>query len=247
MSPRIEQELSGRAALVTGASRRLGRAIALRLARCGMHIGIHHRSDENGARTVADEITQMGGNAHLLCADLSQAGAASALVAEAWDVLGGFFALVNNAARFERTPIETLTTQHFDEQMATNARAVMEASQAAGLRMRAAGGGAIVNILDTSAERPWGTHIAYCASKGAALNLTRSFAQALAPSVRVNGVSPGAALPVTDAKQGSGDPPGGLIGGHSGSEPIAAATELLIRHTWMTGVVINIDGGRAIS
>ena len=247
MSDNEADELRGRAALVTGASRRLGRAIALRLARGGMHVGVHYRSDESGARAVADEITQLGRRAHLLCADLSQIGAATAVVEEAWTEFGGLHCLVNNAARFERTPIETLTTTHFDEQMSANARSVMEASQAAGLAMRAAGGGAIVNILDISAERPWGTHIAYCASKGAALNMTRSFAKALAPHVRVNGVSPGAALPVTDATQGSGDPPGGLIGGHSGAEPIAAATELLIRHTWMTGVVINIGGGRSIS
>jgi NAD(P)-dependent dehydrogenase (short-subunit alcohol dehydrogenase family) len=238
--------LAGRRALVTGATRRLGAAIAERLGREGAVLALHYRSDEAGRAATSARLEDLGLPHTWLRADLGTADGGAGIVERAVESLGGLDILVNNAATFERTPIETMTVEDFDRQMAVNARSVFALSQAAGLHMRAQGGGAIVNLADVSAERPWPTHIPYCASKAAVVNMTRGFARALAPSVRVNAVAPGSALPPEDAAQGSGAA-GGLIAGHSGADAVAAGVSLLLRASYVTGVVLAIDGGRSVA
>lgn len=240
--------LDGSRILVTGATRRLGRAIALRLAARGARLCLHYRSDEAG-RAETELALDARGHATedrtWIRADLGAADACDLVATTALETWHGLDGLVNNAAMFRRTPLTEMTLGDFDEQVRVNARSVYALSLAIGKRMVAEGGGAIVNIADVSATRPWGTHVPYCASKAAVLNLTRGFARALAPAVRVNAVSPGAALPPEDAAQ-STNPPPALIAGHSGAEAIAAAVELCLTAGYLTGVDLQVDGGRSL-
>lgn len=234
--------------LITGASRRIGRAIACRLASRGATLALHYRSDEAGRAETTALLAAAGvptARVAWFAADLGDAAACAALVPQVIERLGGLDLLVNNAAMFRRTPLETLTPGDFDVHMAVNARSVYTLCTHAGQHMQASGGGAIVNLADISGRRPWGSHIPYCASKAAALNLTRGFAHALAPTVRVNAVSPGSALPPTHPSEGS-DAKETLIAGHSGAEAVAAAVELCLTASYLTGIDLVVDGGRSL-
>lgn len=246
MSNAVPNSLAGRRAIVTGATRRIGRAIAERLAAQGVLLALHYRSDEEGRRQTSEALDALEATYGWYCADLGDEAECGHLVDHAIRSLGGVDVLVNNAAMFQKTPLEDMTTEDFDRQMRVNARSVYLLSLYAGRHMKAAGGGAIVNIGDVAATRPWGTHVPYCASKAAVQNMTRGFAQALAPQVRVNAVSPGSAIPPEDAAQGSGVTDA-LIPGHSGAEAIAAAVELLLRADYVTGVDLAVDGGRLLT
>ncbi len=241
----VSESLCGERALVTGATRRIGKAIALRLAKRGVSLFLHYRGDESGKAATSGDLDAIGGTYVWHQADLGDAEACEQLVPAAVKALGGLDILVNNAAMFERTPLDPMDTDAFDRQMRVNARSVYLLSLHAGRHMQAAGAGAIVNIGDISATRPWGTHVPYCASKAAVINMTRGFARALAPEVRVNAVSPGSAVAPEDEQQGTGIT-GSLIAGHAGADAIAAAVELFLCADYLTGVDLPVDGGRSL-
>lgn len=245
MTDSSHAQLRGQRVLITGATRRIGRALALRFARAGAALHLHLRSDTDGQAATSAALDELGATYTWTAADLGDADACAALVESATKALGGIDVLVNNAAMFRRTPLAELDVEAFDQQMQVNARSVYLLSMHAGRQMKAAGSGVIVNVSDISAARPWGSHIPYCASKAAVANMTRGFARALAPQVRVNAVSPGSAIPPEDTAQGSGAT-NTLIAGHSGAEAIAAAVELLVTCSYMTGVDLFVDGGRSL-
>ncbi len=242
------QALHGRKTLVTGASRRIGRAIALALARSGADLALHYRSDESGARETAAYISDMGGSAHLLCADLADVDACADLADRAHAALGGLDILVNNAAIFERTPLETLKPADFDRHMAANARSVYALTLAAGRRMKREQGGAVVNIACISAWRPYPEYVPYSASKAAVVNLTQGFAKTLAPEVRVNGVAPGPILPAAGEADGQGERAVAetLLGRWGAPEDIAEACLFLLQARYVTGFTLPVDGGRSL-
>lgn len=245
MDVNSRDSLSGCRVLITGGTRRIGRAIAERLARRGATLALHYRSDDAGRDATSAALEALGATYTWHTGDLGDTDTCARIVQEAVAALGGIDLLVNNAAMFRRTPLDAMTVDDFDLQMDVNARSVYLLSMHAGRLMKDAGAGAIVNISDISAARPWGTHIPYRASKAAVANMTRGFAKALAPEVRVNAVSPGSAIPPEDAAQGSGIKDS-LIAGHSGAEAIAAAVELLVVNDYMTGVDLFVDGGRSL-
>jgi NAD(P)-dependent dehydrogenase (short-subunit alcohol dehydrogenase family) len=241
--------LSGSCALVTGASRRLGRAIAERLAEAGADVAVHCHRDEEGAARTAANVRAKGRRAEVLGADLRDAEACTRLVAEAEARLGPLDLLVNNAAVFRRTPLETLDVAAFDEHMAVNARAVHVLSAEAGRRMKARGRGAIVNLACVSGLRPWARFIPYSASKATVINLTRGFALALGPEVRVNAVAPGPILPAEDstAERDHAAARATLLQRWGTPSDITAAVLFLATASWLTGVVLPVDGGRSIA
>ena len=180
-------------ALVTGGAIRVGRAIALALARAGMDVAIgYHRSARQARRTVG-EIEACGGRGVALRADLADPLAARRLVGDAARALGGLDVLVNSAAVFSRTPLRTTTPAQYDRHVDVNLRGVFFACQAAASAMRR--GGHIVNIGDVGAEREWPSYIPYTISKAGIAVLTRGLAVALRPrGIAVNCVAPGAVL-----------------------------------------------------
>jgi NAD(P)-dependent dehydrogenase (short-subunit alcohol dehydrogenase family) len=180
-------------ALVTGGAIRVGRAIALTLARAGMDVAIgYHRSSRQAGGTVG-EIEACGVRGVALRTDLADPRAARRLVADAARALGGLDVLVNSAAVFIRTPLATTTPAQYDRLLDVNLRGVLFACQAAASAMPR--GGHIVNIGDVGAERGWPGYIPYTISKAGVAALTRGLAVALRPrGIAVNCVAPGAVL-----------------------------------------------------
>lgn len=247
MSHRMK--LDGRCAIVTGAAKRVGRAIALELARDGCDVAIHYHRSDADARTLADEINAMNRRTQLLCGDLAKADTWSRTINEAGNTFGRLDFLINNASVFEPMSLDRFDPEDWTRTMQINVTAVVGLSHYAAPHLRRTGG-AIVNLADISGDRPWSAHLAYCASKAALVNVTRSLAKALAPNVRVNAVSPGIAVfpdnydDHTRAKLVAAVPaerPGN-------PEDIAKTVRFLCAEAhYITGQVINVDGGRSIA
>lgn len=239
-------EIPGKIALVTGSARRVGRAIALALAKGGADVAVHYSSSLADARQTAGEIGGLGRRAEVIQADLAEPSGIERLFEEIRQRFGRLDVLVNNAGVYHRTPIETLTAGQWDMEMAINARAPALCIGCSIPLMSS--GGAIVNIADTCADRAWGGFPAYCASKAALLSLTVSTSKALAGrGIRVNAVSPGiAAWP---EGTGEDDPQMQKVLSRvpmrrAGSpEDIANAVLFLVRNDYITGQNLRVDGG----
>jgi NAD(P)-dependent dehydrogenase (short-subunit alcohol dehydrogenase family) len=214
-----------------------------------MAVAVHHRDDERGAEETATAVRGRGPRAAVLRADLRKPPECERLVEEAEHALGGIDLLVNNAGVFRRTSFEETTVAEFDEHFEVHVRAAWLLSRSLGRRMATRGGGAIVNIACASGLRPWAGFVPYSASKAAMLGLTRGLARALAPAVRVNAVAPGPILPAegaTDAENARAAEATVLA---RWGEPadIAAAVMFLASASYLTGVILAVDGGRSIA
>ena len=181
------QPLTGKVILVTGAARRVGRGIALRLHREGARVAIHYSSSETEARETAAEC----GNAPLFRANLVHVEEIEQLFSEVEGHFGRIDGVVNNAARFTRIDPLKITEADWDFIHDVNLKATFFCCQQAAKRMLATGGGRIVNISSMGAIRAWAEHAHYCASKAGVAMLTRALAQAFAPTISVNAVAPG--------------------------------------------------------
>ena len=239
-------ELRGRAALVTGAGHRVGRAIALALAARGVRVAVHYNRSGVPAEETAARIRQAGGDARLLQADLTRPEAPARLVDDAATALDGLDILVNSAAVMERTPIGEVTTAAWDAMFALNLRAPFFASQAAARHMTK--GGAIVNIADLAAFETWPAYVPHGISKAGVVQMTRALARTLAPAVRVNAVAPGVVLlPETwstaDAERLASTTPLRRVGS---PDDVAGAVLYLLEADYVTGHTIVVDGGRHV-
>jgi pteridine reductase len=233
-------------ALITGAAKRIGATTARYLHRCGYRIVAHYHTSANEAQALVRELNAARAeSAAALAGDLADAGAATAVIAEAvrhWDRLD---LLVNNASVFDRTPLAAVTPAAWDRIHAINVRAPYFLALGAGPHLARAGG-SVVNIADIHAERPRRQYSAYCISKSALVAATRALALELAPGVRVNCVAPGAILwAVTEddeTRQRTLEVT--PLGRQGDPEDIAAAIHYLAQAAFVTGEVINVDGGR---
>ena len=236
-------------ALVTGAARRVGAAIARRLHAAGYDLALHYRGSAGEATALAAELdAARAGSVLALQADLAEFDRLPELVARTVGRFGRLDALVNNASGFEPAAFGGIHPAHWDAMMAVNAKAPFFLAQAAAPHLRAARG-AIVNIGDLYAERPRADLVAYAASKAALLGLTRGLAVALAPEVRVNAVSPGAILwpeDGADTAQQSRILDATPLARLGSAEEIADAVAWLLRGGFTTGEVLRLDGGRSL-
>ncbi len=244
--PSASSEKRPRTALVTGAGRRVGRAIAVALGARGMRVAVHYHGAEQGAQETAQAIESVGGEAVTVRADLREAGAPARLVAEAAERLGSLDVLVNSAAVMVRTPLETVTEDVWDDIFALNLRAPFFCAQAAAARM--GDGGLIVNIADLAAFEPWTGYIPHGASKAGVVHITRALAKKLAPRIRVNAVAPGAVLlpddwTADDAERLVGSTPLARLGS---PEDVTQAVLYLVDADYVTGQTIIVDGGRHV-
>lgn len=236
-------DLDGKIALVTGAAKRIGKAIALALAQAGADIALHYRTSADEARTTQDEITALGRRCELFQADLASPEQIDELFKALGQTFGRLDVLVNSAAIYGRTPLASLTAEQWDRQFAVNARApALCISRAAALMTE---GGAIINIVDISAELPWPGYPAYCASKAALLALTKSAAKALAPGIRVNAVSPGVAIWDDSAGPRAREKALAHVPMKRPGCPqdIASAVVFLARQDYITAQNLRVDGG----
>ena len=233
--------MDGRTALVTGAGRRVGRAIALELAASGARVAVHFYQ----SKREAEETSRLAGNSsRSFQADLCSVKEAEYLAEEVRREFGRIDLLVNSAARFGRTKFGETTENEWDRFHDLNLKSIFFLSQAVANRMNE---GSIIHIADTCALDPWPGYLAYSLSKTGLSGLTRGMARALAPRIRVNAVLPGPVLRPDNEDESvflravdktllkrAGDP----------SDIASAVRFLAAEGTWITGVLLPVDGGR---
>jgi pteridine reductase len=242
-------ELRGRVALVTGAGRRLGQAMARALAERGMTLAIHHHTSAAGAAALRDEVNAVGGRAACFAADLGDAEAAIALPRRVVDQLGRLDVLVNSAAIMRRQSLDETTPDDYDAVLDLNLRSVFFCTQGAAPALRAARG-KVVNMADLSGLEPWPGFVAHSVSKAGVVMLTRVLALALAPEVTVNAIAPGAVLvpeeyDAEERERLARAAPLRRLG--APADVTAALLYLLEGGDFVTGEVLAVDGGRHIA
>lgn len=240
-----------RNALVTGAARRIGRAIALALAEDGWSVALCIRHDRSGedAADVLREVEAKGVRAVVLQADLANRAAAEALVPDAAKALGPLSLLVNNASEFYPDEAGTMTATSWSEHMDVNLRAPAFLSQAFAAQLPADTDGNIVNIIDQRVWAPTPKFFSYTVSKMALWDMTRVLARSFAPRIRVNGIGPGPTL--ANQRQSAADferqANATILGRGTTPEEICAAVRFILAAPAMTGQMIALDGGQHLA
>ena len=243
-------ELDGRIALITGASRGIGRATALELAAAGAAVGVNYRSDAAGAAAVVDEIMAAGGRALAVEAEVADPESAASLVARCEDELGEIDALVCNAGITRDNLMARISAKDFDDVIATNLGGAFHVCQAAGRRMLRRRRGAIVTMSSIVGIHGNAGQTNYSASKAGLIGLTKSLAKEIGSrGVRVNCIAPGyIATELTDVLPDSAreallaSTPLGRLGE---PEDIARCVRFLVSDaaSFVTGAVLSVDGG----
>jgi NAD(P)-dependent dehydrogenase (short-subunit alcohol dehydrogenase family) len=234
------------AALVTGAARRIGRALALQAARAGYDVAVHHLSSTEEAQAVCAEIEALGRKAVALSADLRTPQAVDGLVPAAQAALGPVTLLVNNASLFDDDRVGAISWKGYDAHLETNLRAPVMLAQAFAAGLPADREGLIVNLLDQRVWKPTPQFFTYGLSKSALWAATRTLAQALAPRIRVNGIGPGPTLPSIhqDEAAFAAEFEAVPLQDHATPDDISAALAYLIDARKVTGQMIAVDAGQ---
>jgi pteridine reductase len=242
-----EKKMTGRVALVTGAGKRLGRAVALRLAAEGADLAVHYGKSTAEAREVVAEIDKLGRRAAAFSAELTNVSAVQKLVADVAAHYGRLDILINSAANFLQTKFGGTTEASWDASLDTNLKAPFFLTQAAAPHLAKSGRGAIVNFADIGGMLGWREFLPHSVSKAGVILMTRILAEELAPEVRVNAIAPGTiTMP--------GDPPDwqrdfirrAPLQRTGTPEDIADAVMFLIGAEFVTGHVLVVDGGRTL-
>lgn len=238
----MNEPLSGKSILITGAAKRVGKIFALACARAGADVIVHHGHSDEDAEKVRDEITGLGRQCWILKADLSDSSEVQNVIPRINEstLLHG---LVNSAAIFESLSLENTSIENWERHLAINLTAPFLLSQA--FAKQAPEGSRIVNIIDWRALRPAADHFPYTISKAALAAMTESLAVALAPKIIVNGLALGAILPPSDGKATPNitkNIPAGRWAKETEVEQ--ALLFLLTCPTYITGEIIHLDGGR---
>ena len=241
-------EIEGKVALVTGAARRLGRAMALALAERGAELVVHYRGSEREALEVLAQARRLGGKPVAVQGDLAHSADVARILETALAAFGRVEILINSASVFPRTPLGTVGEAEWDRILAVNLKAPFLLSQGAASVMRQQGRGKIINLADIGGAQVWVDYLPYSISKAGLLALTRGLAKALAPAVQVNAIAPGVVLPpegTTDAerREAVGRVPLGRLG-----EPVDVVRAMLylIESDFVTGEVLTVDGGQRL-
>lgn len=235
---------------ITGAGKRLGRAMALDLAQRGAHIAVHYSTSENDAREVAQQIEALGRQAMTVRAELSDVDAIMRCVGAIERRFGRLDVLINSAANFIRVGWEDVTEEIWDRSLDVNLKGSCFCALEAAKLMRRGNGGKIVNFADWAGLRPYRNFLPYMISKGGVITMTHALAQELAPEITVNAVAPGCVLPPEDTTPEEYETivrniPLGRCG--TPGDILAAVRFLLEGSDYVTGQVICIDGGRLVS
>ena len=241
--------LKGKVGLVTGAAKRVGRAIALGLASRGVHVAItyctSHRDAEETVRAIrAKGVKAMAVRVDQRCREEVRDG-----VKEIVSRFGRVDLLINNASSFYPTPIETVTESQWEDLLSTNLTGPWAFAQALAPILKRQKAGKIINIVDAAAFSPWADYLPYCAAKGGLVTLTKGLAKALAPKVQVNAVAPGPILfPPQIGKEEKERAIRKTLLKRSGSPAdIVAAILFLLESDFITGVILPVDGGRLLA
>lgn len=236
-------------ALITGAAKRIGRAIALDLARTGWRVGVHYNSSDDDAARTVDEIEKAGGTAVALKADLSDLEAMHALVPACCEKLSAPTCLINNASLFEHDHISTMTEDSFHFHMRVNLRAPVFLAQAFAKSLPAGTEGVVINMLDQRVWKPTPDYFSYSLSKSALWAATQTLAQGLAPRIRVNAIGPGPTL--ANVRQSDDafarQQASTILERGPDPEEICTAVRFILDARSMTGQMIALDGGQHLA
>jgi pteridine reductase len=235
-------DIRGKVALITGSAKRVGKEIALELARRGAQIAVHYRSSANEARQVA------GDNGAVFEAELTNPNEVEEMFVQLESRFGRLDILVNSASVFSPATADNATPEHWDEQMDTNAKAPFFIAQHAARLMRPKGAGKIINIADVGGEVIWPGYLTYSVSKAALIAVNRGLAKAYAPEIQVNAIAPGPVLFPDDytEEQKRSAIERTLLKRAGSPRDIANAVVFLIENDYITGEIIHVDGGRHI-
>jgi len=236
-------------ALVTGAALRLGRAIALDLAKHGWGIGVHHHSSSAEADTLVAEIERLGSKAVALKADLTNDDQLRGLAQSCADALGAPTCLVNNAARFEWDSIDTLDWAGWQAELDVNLRAPIFLTQAFARTLPKDACGCVINMIDQRVWRLTPDFFSYTIAKSALWTATQTLAQALAPRVRVNALGPGPVLPNRRQSQADFEREcrSTLLGRGATVDDVCRAVRFLLDTPSVTGQMIALDSGQHLA
>ena len=238
--------LKGQVALVTGSAKRLGRAVALRLAEEGADVVIHYRSSKEEAEDAVREVEQLGRRALAIAANLENISEIKRLFDQAAKKVGRLDILVNSAANFLHTEFASTSEQTWDASLDTNLKGPFFCAQAAAPLLKQ-NRGVIINFADVGGILSWTGYIPHCVSKAGVIMLTRCLAKDLAPEIRVNAIAPGTITMPGDAPEFEADYIKRAPLRRSGRPAdVSDAVLFLVHSTFITGQVLVIDGGRAL-
>jgi NAD(P)-dependent dehydrogenase (short-subunit alcohol dehydrogenase family) len=242
-----EEKLQGQVALVTGAAKRLGRAVALRLAHEGADIAVHYGKSEAEGYELVREVESLGRKAAAFSAELTDVQAIQKFVDDAATHFGRLDILINSAANFLKTKFGGTTEEKWDASLDTNLKAPFFCAQAAAPYLAKTGKGVIVNFADLGGILGWKEFLPHSISKAGIVLMTRGLAKELAPAVRVNAIAPGTITMPGDPPEWETDFVRRAPLKRSGRpEDIADAVMYLISAEFMTGHVLVLDGGRSL-
>ncbi len=232
---------------ITGGSRGLGRALALGFAGEGADISFSYCKSTEEARQTEAEVRSSGVQCKALKVDSRRVDVLRDAAQEIEETMGRIDILINNAGIFERTPLDEMTEEQFDEMFAVNLKATLFSSQEAARRMNRQGQGLILNISSIGGMIPWSNYLVYCASEAAVQMATRCLALALAPQIRVNGIAPGIITVPTDMESEIVEDlrnriPMREFGRYD--DVVEAALFLTKSGHYITGETLVVDGGR---
>jgi NAD(P)-dependent dehydrogenase (short-subunit alcohol dehydrogenase family) len=241
----VKKPLEGQVALVTGAAKRIGRSIALRMASDGANVVVNYSTSKSEAEEVVAEIASIGRRGIAVKADVSKRAEVAQLFAAAVAEFGRLDILVNNAGMFFPAKFEDLTDDQWDRIMNANLKSQFLCAQAAAPIMKRQGCGRIINLSSLGGILPWPTYTHYCVSKAGVIMLTKCLARALGPEILVNSVAPGT-IQFPDEppdeeyirrvplhRTGTGD-------------DIAEAVAYFATTDFVTGQILPVDGGRSL-
>lgn len=245
----MRQELTGKVALVTGSAHRVGKVIALELARRGVNQVVHYNSSDAEAIQTSDEITALGVQAIRVRADQSDPTQVDTLFEAIRVKFGRLDILVNSASIFHEADLLTLSYEDWQRTLAINVTGPFLCTQHAARLMRANGqGGVIVNISDNGGLKGWPSYPGHSVSKSGLLMLTKVAARSLAPDIRVSAIVPGMVLepPGYDVAQWERNAQRTPVKRAGSAEDVARAVAYLAEEDYITGAVLTVDGGEAL-